>query len=88
MKTPSFRNEHFSPKQKSLFNHLCQVMLEKTDATNWGGGKKKKANADQFSGQHEILTKVGPKSPDISTRWAPTIYKWSYGAPINGLING
>ncbi len=22
------------------------------------------------------------------TRWAPTSYKWSYGAPINGLANG
>ena len=24
----------------------------------------------------------------MSTRWAPTRYKWSYGAPINVLING
>ena len=24
----------------------------------------------------------------VGTRWAPTSYKRSYGAPINGLING
>ena len=22
------------------------------------------------------------------TRWAPTSYKWSYGGPIDGLIDG
>ena len=27
-----------------------------------------------------------PHFPPISTRWAPASYKWSYGAPINGLI--
>ena len=30
----------------------------------------------------------GPLNSQEPTRWAPISYKWSYGAPINGLING
>ena len=30
-----------------------------------------------------MLEAFGVANP--GTRWAPTIYKWGYGAPINGL---
>ena len=32
-----------------------------------------------------------PQNPEIAEyfiRWAPDGYKWSYGAPTNGFING
>ena len=38
----------------------------------------------------EVFFDPGEKGANgkLGTRWAPTMYKWSYGTPINGLING
>ena len=49
-----------------------------------------------ISGYQQLRVRIPPvrsyhhgwPTQPIYTRWAPTSYKWSFGAPLNGIING